>query len=374
MSLKITFDGKKDYTDILQNALNKGGEIFVEEGFYYLSRTLKIHSDTKLTAHNNAVFFTAPDSKKKRDDFLLTNADKINGNSNISISGGVWEGNCTNNPRGKLFGGGYTGTMLDFFNVKGLSLKDMRLKNPQCYYVRLSKVEDFDIDGIFFDTEHILPNQDGIHLGGFCKNGSIKNLKGSHGSPNDDFVAFNADDCLTRLQNLDILCGPIENVSVENLYSPLCHSFIRMLSVDSAIKNIQIKNMQGCCKAFAVNMDGARYCKPLTRLISRFDGRYYRGCGEITNVKVQNVNIYSQKPQKALFLIESNVDDFVVENFDTDNRHCNTKAFSIGYNHPLKIEYKLKDQTAKTLIKKSLRRVKLSPAKFDFVRIDKSTD
>lgn len=290
----------------------------------------------------------------------MTNSDWENGNKNISIIGGIWEGNCLNNPRGTLFGGGYTGSMLNFFNVSNLVLHDMQMKNPECYYVRMSRVSDFDIQNIFFNTEHIRPNQDGIHLAGYCKNGFISDLKGSYGSPNDDFVAMNADDCLTRLQNLDVLCGDIENITIKNLHSDLCHSFIRMLSVNSKINNIKISNMKGCCKAFAINMDGARYCKPGTRLVSFFDKRYFKGCGNISNVFVENAQIYSKKRQKALILAESNIDNMTIINFKSESLYNDTPVFSMGYNQPTEVSVINNKGEEKTYCKKYYRRLKLA--------------
>lgn len=370
--IRIENFGKKDYSDIFQLALDKGGDIEIDSGVYIISKTLKIGSDTSIVAQKDTIIYTANNSKHSREDFLLTNKDYKNGNTNISIKGGIWEGNCLNNPRGGLFGGGYTGSMLNFFNVTNLTLRDMELKNPECYYVRMSKVSDFVVDNIYFNTEHIRPNQDGIHLGGECKNGIITNLKGSYGSPNDDFIAMNADDCLTRLQNLDILCGDIQNITIANLQSEYCHSFIRLLSVNSTISDIKASNMRGGCKAFAVNMDGARYCKPGTRLVSIFDKRYLRGCGNIRNVLIENVEVYSKKKQKALILAESNVDNMVIKDIVTSPKHTRTPLLSLGYNQPTKAVIVDKDGRQTTYHKGYYGRLKLKRDAYKSITLTKA--
>lgn len=56
-------------------------------------------------------------------------------------------------------------------------------------------------------------------------------------------LALNADDCMTRLENLDLLRGPIENLSFKNIFADDCYTGIRMLSVkagESEIRTIGI--------------------------------------------------------------------------------------------------------------------------------------
>lgn len=369
--IKIEYKGNIDYYDIFVEALASGGTIEIGSGKFVVSGTLKVRSDTTIIAHPDTVIYTADNSKRTRYDFLLTNEDWENGNENIVISGGIWEGNCLNNRRGKLFGGGYTGSMLNFFNVTNLRLENMEMRNPECYYVRISRCREINIKNIFFNSDVIRPNQDGIHLAGDCENVCILNLRGSYGSPNDDFVALNADDCLTRLQNLDVVCGAIRNVVIENLHSEYCHSFVRMLSVNSPIENVMIRSLKGKCKAFAVNMDGARYCKPGTRLLKRTDKRYFRGCGDIRNVRVHGLYIFSAKRQKALILAESNIDDMEITDFSTGPKFCNTPALSTGYNHPLRITVTDKSGTGSIYDKPYYRRVKLKAEEYARIKIDK---
>lgn len=264
---------------------------------------------------------------------------------------------------------------LSLYNIRGKRLFGYHpIRSRQRRYYLCQKRLLYHIKNssdIFFDTEYILPNQDGIHLGGFCKNGTIQNLSATKGSPNDDFVALNADDCLSRLQNLDILSGPIENIKIQNLYSPLCHSFIRMLSVDSTISDIYAQNFKGLCKAFAVNMDGARYCKKGTKLLKRLDKRYYLGCGDIKNVLIENIEVYSRKRQKALILAESNVDNFCVRHFRTSKKYSGTKALNVGYSQREKVIVKYPDGIIKEYTKPLLKRCRLKADLYEEIFIKK---
>ena len=76
----------------------------------------------------------------------------------------------------------------------------MTLRDPEAFFVRLGHVSNFTIEGITFEAPHVRPNHDGIHLGGYCEDGVIRHLRAYGPSvPNDDVLAFNADDCVTRV-------------------------------------------------------------------------------------------------------------------------------------------------------------------------------
>ncbi|MFI3229691.1 MAG: glycosyl hydrolase family 28-related protein [Bacillota bacterium] len=363
-------DGVADDTASIQKALNEAGEVYFPAGKYKVSATLKIKSNTTIKADKAAYTFLADHSMHERFDFMFCNEDMVGGNENIVIDGGIWDGNCGNNPRGELFGGGYTGTMFNFRKVKNVSLLNIEFRNPECYYTRFTEVDGITVDNIWFNSSIIRPNQDGIHLAGFCYNAVITNLKGSNRSPNDDFVALNADDCLRRLQNLDCLNGEIKNVVVDNLYSPYCHSFVRLLSVDSPISDVKMSNMKGTCKCFAINADGARYILKASRFLNKDDERYYTGSGMLTNIAVNNMEIYSRTPQKAIVLVETNCKNFVINNFKSSRKYMPlTHAVSVGYNAPHTVTV----ATAKgaKVYKKALhKRVNLKPTEYNSITID----
>lgn len=306
-----------------QKALDAGARVVtVPYGQYRIGSPLKIGSCTMLEAHPSATIRLGDHVCVRRGQYLLSNKEEKGGSRNIELRGGIWDGNNIGNPRGELFDSqSPTGTLLNFRNVQGLALRDMVLRDAECYYIRLCEIDGFQIERLAFETVHIRPNQDGVHLAGFCKNGVIQHLTGTPGSPNDDFVALNADDCLTRLQNLDVVCGPIENIVIHDLFSKECHSFVRLLSVDSTIANIHISKLRGGCKAFAVNMDAARYCR--TPLIDPDEPRYREGVGDVRNVVVEDAFVYPTQSNKSLICLESNMDNFVVRDFRVDTaRAC----------------------------------------------------
>lgn len=315
-------DGAHNDAPAFQRALDAGAQVvMVPYGAYLIGAPLLIGSSTEIRAHGAAHIRLGDHVCVRRGQFLLSNRDPDGGNENITLRGGIWDGNNRNNPRGELFDQtSPSGAMLNFRNVRNLTLQGMTLRDSECYYVRMCEVDGFLVEDIAFETVHIRPNQDGIHLGGFCKNGIIRGLSGTPGSPNDDFVALNADDSMTRLQNLDMRCGPIENIVVHDLASKECHSFVRILSVDSTIQNIHISKLRGGCKAFAVNMDAARYC--LTPLVDPKSPRYKEGVGDVRNVRVEDVLVYPTRGNKSLICLESNMDNFVLRGFRVDRRYA----------------------------------------------------
>lgn len=100
-------NGNNDDTKAIQDAFNSGIclKVLIPYGNYKVSKTLMVSSNTEIIAHPMAVIFAAGEEPKKRGDFLLSNKDTEKGNENISINGGVWDGNNKGkyNKKGQLF-------------------------------------------------------------------------------------------------------------------------------------------------------------------------------------------------------------------------------------------------------------------------------
>ena len=106
-------------------------------------------------------------------------------------------------------------------------------------------IEDFSVQDIIFDYTEGSPklwNLDGVHVEGYCKNGSITNLKGAC---HDDLVAITAD---------DLLYGPIENILVDGIFAEGSHSAVRLLSHGLPIKNVTIRNVFGSYYVYCIGL------------------------------------------------------------------------------------------------------------------------
>ena len=318
-------DGTADDFAAIQSALDSGEkEIYIPMGIYCVSGTLLVHSDTHIVADNGAKIVMKSKERRKRNEFLLSNADVVNGNKNISIAGGIWDGNNTQpeNAKPDLFDkNGYSGAMLNFVNVENLTLSDMVLANSVTFYVRMSRLHNFRIEDISFVSDKPGWNQDGLHFGGDVKHGFVKNIRAlSYGQTSDDMIALNADDSIERVENLDLVRDAIEDITFENIYCECCHTIIRMLSVTAPIRDIRFKNIYGGFNVNAINADAARYCK--TPLFKEED--YPLGVGAISNITFDNFackpvpGMYDGKaimPTTALRL-EANMDSFNISDFN----------------------------------------------------------
>lgn len=312
-------DGLHDDHDAIQAALDQNdGRVTIPEGVYKIGTTLQVHSDTHLVVDPLAHLFLADGAGVNSKTFLLTNKNHNEGDQSIHIEGGIWDGNNLNNPRGPDEPESYTGALINFINVNGLSFQQLTVRDAEAYFIRMGEVRNFRVAKIRFESLNMRPNQDGVHLGGYCENGVIHNLIGLNGSTNDDLVALNADDALQRAQNLDLKCGPIRNIRVENLKADSCHSFVRVLSVHSPISNITVKNVKGGCRCMALNLDACRECR--VKLFDSADPKYQDGVGEICNVRIKNMRVYKTDAQDAspLINLRTNVQDFIIEDFYRD--------------------------------------------------------
>lgn len=322
-------DNLHDDYKAIQAALNSGDEeIIIPQGIYLISNTLLVPSNTTIAADPTAKLVLKGGSRKHRGDFLLSNSDMENGNKNITITGGIWDGNNQEpaNAKPDLFDEqGFSGAMLNFVNVDGLVLKNMVIANPTTYYVRMSRLHNFEIEDISFVSDKFGRNQDGLHFGGDCKHGKVKNIRAlSYGQTNDDLIALNADDSIVRVENRDLVRDDIEDLIIENIYAESCHTIIRLLSVNVAIRNVHFKNVYGGFRAYAINADGARHCR--TPLFNEED--YPHGVGCIENVTMENFVCYrapvpenykdsgiTRCRRNPALKVESYMDDFTIRNF-----------------------------------------------------------
>ena len=308
-------NGRDDDGKALNVLLKAFGKLYLPAGDYFIKTKLSLISGADILCAPGAHIHLLAGAQTGRNDFLAENSDTVNGNENITINGGIWDGNCTEQDRGNdLFDKkATTGVLFNFRNVKNITLKNMTVSNPLTYYFRFCETDGAVIENIRFASTEICANQDGIHFAGCCKNFTIKNLTGDYGSPNDDFLAFNADDALYRQESFDVVNGPIENISVENVYSPACHCFVRLLSVDFPIKNVSIKNVYGTAKGCCVCMDAARGCRvPLFKDEDRPDG-----VGHIENVTLENFCVSQLTKEPTPFIgLNTNCEKFTVKNFN----------------------------------------------------------
>jgi hypothetical protein len=312
----VARDGRNDASKGLQTALDAGVPlVYIPYGLYRIDQGLLLSSNTRLIVHPEAHLFLGDGAGQHVCDFLISNRDPDAGDANISISGGIWDGNNRKNPRGREGDrDAYTGTMINMRNVSGLELRNMRLQDSTAYFTRLTRVRHFRIENIQFQITHVTRNQDGIHCAGHCEDGDIHGIT-AHGShtTGDDLVALNADDALLRSELLGAEAGPIRNLRISNLQADDCHSFVRMASIWAEISDIDIRGIRGGCRNMALNADGLRYCK--VPLFDSKDPAYAQGAGLLKSIRIADALVHKTgSGDKALFCLESRMDNFRLAN------------------------------------------------------------
>ena len=180
---------------LINGALKTDKSVILESGIYELDGTIYMPDDSSLVLRDGAILKAQDHAFDKAGCVsVITNSDKQNGNRNIKISGGVFDGNNAFNHRENWKTGPCRGLLFDFINVDGLKLQNLTAKNSESYHFRLGFVCNFVIENVTVSDDLFTPCQDGIHVGGGCQNGVIRNIFAEKGSTNDDLVAFNADD------------------------------------------------------------------------------------------------------------------------------------------------------------------------------------
>ncbi len=251
---------------------------------YVISKTLRIHSNQELKLDR----FTKVKLSDNANCAMIKNAEPLEKNKNIRISGGIWDMNHNKQkpnpwhfadeetgktssdellergfhkanmpiPEGyegkvKLVGNDfpddvYTGFCFMFNSIKNFYIGNLTVVNPVVYGIDLYCIEDFTVENIDFEYNEGSPklwNLDGVHIEGFCKNGVVRNLKGAC---HDDAVAITSDDSYFN--------GPIENITVDGIYAQNSHSAVRLLSRVNPVKNIHITNIYGTFYVYCITM------------------------------------------------------------------------------------------------------------------------
>lgn len=313
-------DGIQNDHPYIQKVLNEAQNriVFIPEGDYRIADTLKVPSNTEIHVDPKARLFHCESKPKHQGEFLLSNQNTVEGNENITIIGGIWDGNydgLNNNKPADLFApDAWSGAMINFQNVKNLRLQDMTIQNSVVYYVRMGGVDGFHIENICFKARQLAFNQDGLHFHGGCRNGVVRNILALDHETNDDLIALNADDSVARLENRDLYMGDIENITFENITAEDCYTFVRMASVTSHIRNITMKNIRCGCRMYAINMDALRYCRtPLFK-----EEEYPNGCGAIENIHIEDMHVYSSAENsiQPLICAEARCKNFKIEGFE----------------------------------------------------------
>lgn len=203
---------------------------------YIVSNEILVPSNRQIIVETGTVFKEANSSNATGQCLFFRNVDYVGGNSNIFISGGIFDGNNTNNSRSDS-ATSINGVAFRFVNVTGLVLRDIQVRNTQTFGFQVSGKSIF-AENLYLNSSVPSLNQDGFHINGPSSNIRIKNLTGN---PNDDLIAVNADGpdpyCVSR--------GDVTDVVVDGMRCLNGLNVGRLLASGVTIKDFTLKNVSG---------------------------------------------------------------------------------------------------------------------------------
>ena len=280
-------DGIHDDTNAIQEMLDSGiceVALPAPKVHYAIGAPLKIHSGQTLRLPETATVRLLPNSSCP----MLTNAERPA--HDIAIVGGIWDYDNVHqapNPIVTLKAGidrashfsmdasfvatydavGTLGVAMSFDHITRFVIRDLTVKNPVTFSMRMAYVTHFTVENIRFDQNLGNPtaeNMDGIHIDGGCRFGLIHNVQGTC---YDDIVAINADDGYD---------GAISDIVVDGVFGADSLRGVRLLSIKSPITNVTISNVFG---TYYQN------CVGLTYFFPRYGTR-----GQMSHITLRNIH------------------------------------------------------------------------------------
>ena len=242
-------DGIRDNTLAIQELLDSCGIVTIDRpGTYLVSKTLIIHSNTRLVLSPGARILAAPMSRCA----LIENEHFAGGgrDRNIEIVGGIWDGNCDemgfdavyeavhreDQPYSPSF---FKGKLIRFAHVDNISLEKMTVRDPVSYGIQIADTVGFLVRDIQFDYNWHFGTTDGVHINGPATCGVIENL---YGTTNDDMVSLTTVD----ESHAEVTKGEISNVIIRNISAKNGYSGVRLLSAgDYDMRCIHVNGVYG---------------------------------------------------------------------------------------------------------------------------------
>lgn len=178
--------------------------------------------------------------------------------SNITIEGGIWNGNSENQPYYTIAQG--WSSAFRFIGVSDITLRDVTFLDSRTYAVQFSNWKRVSCFNTKVNQHTALSsyssNQDGIHFNG---PGQFGVVDGIHANCNDDAVALNADDGTLSSTFDNWSHGAITDVSIKDVFLDNSQAQgnrgIRLLSGASRIDRITISGVYGATRFHAIIID-----------------------------------------------------------------------------------------------------------------------
>lgn len=314
-----------DNTAAIQSVLDKAknSPVTVYWDGKYSVTGLKIYSNTTIIANAGCGAILRNHSDKS----IFINASQSFGSekdSNIVISGGIWNGNYYNPeiPKAAQSKGNRVNGLVGcfrFYGVDNLIVRDAILYKPATYALAAANVTHVLYENIIVDVgPNPLINNDGLHIDGNSQYGVIRHcILNTH----DDGIGLNADDLYLHWYNsndgnpeksfyTEACAGPISDILIDDITFNSSLFGIRILSGKSRVDRITIRNIKGYTKGYAVVIDNYQHNPPLVT---------WAGPGNIGTVNIEDfdVSIYpgpENMPNESCINVSTNVEQLICKN------------------------------------------------------------
>ena len=263
--IKLYADGIHDDTASIQAMLDQCGTVRIPDGRYLITKPLIIHSNTHLILSSSATLRLADGANCSLLDNDGLYSDETN--VNITVEGGIWDGNHMAQERQKIpnecrpgdenedkicdkqtyIANIYTVFMVRLVHTEHLQVKNLTFKDPTSYAIHIADSRYFNVENVTLDYDLLKPNMDGVHIQGPARFGKIRNV---FGNANDDHVAL----CANGTIRSEITRGDIEDVDIDGIYCDNGYTGVRLLSRGDAIRNVHISNIHGEFRFYAVSL------------------------------------------------------------------------------------------------------------------------
>lgn len=315
------------WTAAMQAALDATGALHIpaRELPYYLDGPIILSSGQRLTADPDAEMRLRPGTNT----CLVRNRNlpgfsegsvpaDTQSDRDIIVEGGIWttlatsakesNGNLRGASAGKNAVPGTHGVIL-LQNVRGVTVRNITVRQSRAFAVHLANVEDFTVDGLILENHR----RDGVHVNGPARRGLIRNVSGdSH----DDTVALNA----WEWRNYAPSYGAIHDIVIEDIsgapdsvpsansirFLPGKKKFADGTVLDCPINDITVQRVSGITEY-------KLYDQPNLELGR--DKDFSAGLGTLRNLRFEHLDL----PRAARIEIHAELDGLVLDQVTLDS-------------------------------------------------------
>lgn len=245
----LTRGGGTDDTRALQAALDAAERLghltFVLDGPALISAPLKLYGRTTLICPDKGCGLFLKDGSNC---CMLRNAHWDVGtirDEDIQIFGGTFNHNAPGQIHDhgedmQSFGENPVTSWVigfEFYGVRGLTLRDVTLRDQRTFGMLLSNWENVTMEDVFIDLRAYVPgqNQDGLHFFGPGRRLTLKNIYGRSG---DDFIAVAPDEVDLKSAIEDVLIDGVTLMDADQGIRLLCRG-------DGRLDRVTVKNVTG---------------------------------------------------------------------------------------------------------------------------------